>query len=161
MFGRLLGVARGTVAWLVGYLLTLGLVAVGAVDGGSGVVGTAARTFLEAHVFPPADAGVEPLALAVLPLLAVGAVGYRTGARRQSGLLGRVRSLLASARSDDRSRERVRFAVRTGLILAIGYALFTALVALALEIPVGTVAASAFLTALVVAVPAAFVGTMR
>lgn len=159
MIGTLRGVVRGTVAWTVGYLLMVGLVLVGVAESGSGTVGAAASAFVAAHVLPPAEASIEPLALGAVPLVAVGAVGYRAGVRRQSGVLSRLRSALPVVGESDRSRPR--YALRSGGTLAVGYALVTAVVAIAIDASIGPVAASAFLTALLVAVPAAFVGTMR
>lgn len=159
MFGRLWGLVRGTVAWLVGYLLTLLLAAVGVVETETGLLGEAAGAFVHAHVMPPGAASADPLVLAGVPVLALGAIGYRAGTRRQSGVVGRVRSFLASLRDDDRSRARA--ALRSGVTIAVGYGLLTAVVALALQLSAGTIAVSAFLTGVVVAVPAAYVGANR
>lgn len=159
MISTLRGVVRGTVAWTVGFLLMTGLVVAGVAESGSGIVGAAVSAFVTAHVLPPAEASIEPLLLGVVPLVAVGAVGYRAGVRRQSGVLSRLRSALPVGDGSDSSRSR--YALRSGGTLAVGYALVTAVAALAIDASVGPVAASAFLTALLAAVPAAFVGTMR
>lgn len=159
MIGRLWGLVRGTVAWVVGYLMTLLLAAVGVVETDAGLLGNAAEAFVTAHVAPPAEASVEPFALAAVPVLAVGAIGYRAGARRQSGVVARIRSFLASLRDEERSR--LRAALQSGGSIALGYALVAGVVALGLQLSVATVVASAFVTATVVAIPAAYVGASR
>ena len=157
MIGSLWSVARGTVAWIVGYLVTVALAVVGAVENGGGLVGGTAAAFVDAHAVPPAADG-ESLALLAAAAIPVAVAGYRAGARREAGLLGRVRSLLDSFRGGESRR---RYALRTGLALAVGYALVTGLVAVPLATGVGVAAASAFAIALVVAAPATYVGVTR
>lgn len=159
MISRLWDVVRGTVAWTVGYLLTIGLVTLDVVGSGSGILGEAASVFVAAHVVPPAAAGVDPIAVAAVPVVAVGVVGYRAGTRRETGVVGRLRSVIGSFRGGNVAR--VRSALRSGVSIAGGYALVTTVVAVVLEMAVVTVAVSAFLTALIVAVPATYLGLVR
>ncbi|MDQ2049523.1 hypothetical protein RBH26_03405 [Natronolimnohabitans sp. A-GB9] len=73
IIGAVWGLVRGAVAWLVGFLVTLGLAAAGVVGDGAGIVDEAAVVFAMAHAVPPVRSGVDPLALVVVPATFVGA----------------------------------------------------------------------------------------
>jgi len=151
MFGPVRGVVRGTVAWISGYLLTWGLLAVGIVDSTMGV----ARTFLEAHTVV-LGAGTDPITMVAVPALAVGGMGYRIGSDIGAGALGRLRSTLG-ALFGSRSNH-TRTAVTAGVYLAIGYAVVAAVAAASVGTAVDETAVSSLVVALVVGVPTALAG---
>ncbi|WP_290816610.1 hypothetical protein [Halovivax sp.] len=151
MAGLVRGSIRGVVAWIGGYLLTLAVLVAGVVDAPDG----AARTFLEAHTVL-VGAGTDPVTMVAVPVVVLGAVGYRMGSGIESGLVGRLRSSVGSLLGS--STDRTRTAVEGAVYLAVGYAVVAAVAAAVVGTDVGETAVSSLLVALLVGVPAAFVG---
>ncbi len=145
------GVIRGIVAWIGGFLLTLGVVVAGIVDAPDG----AARTFLEAHTIL-VGAGTDPIAMVAVPAVVLGGMGYRIGRGIESGLVGRLRSSVGSLLGS--SSDHTRTAAKGGVYLAASYAIVATVAAAVVGAEVGEVAVSSLLVALLVAVPAALAG---
>lgn len=148
------GAIRGTVAWIAGYLLTLGVLVAGVVESPAG----AARTFLEAHTIV-VGAGTDPATMVAIPAVVLGGLGYRIGSGIGSGLLGRLRASAGSLLG--KRSKHTRAAVKGGVFLAVSYAVVAAIAAAVVDVGIGEIAVSSFLVALIVGIPAALAGARR
>lgn len=155
--GRIRGLVRGSVAWVIGYGLTLVFVLVGLVDRPGGVFRAAADAYIAAHGFPGASRA--PVFLVAVPILVIGAAGYRAGRGLRTGITGRLRAFVQSLRGA--GRHRIWQAVAAAVLLAGGYTLAAAIVALLVEAALVGAIAAALLISLVIGIPAATVGALR
>lgn len=151
MLDVLRGVIRGSVTWAIGYVLTALVVAVGIVGTTGGFFGGTARTYLAAHTL-----SVDPAYLLLIPVAALALGGYRTGTSLRTGVAGRLRAAIQSVRGTERNR--IRTAATAGGLLAVGYALVGAVVALSVGVSPGSAAVRSLVFGLVVAVPSAVLG---
>lgn len=158
VFGRILELVRGSVAWAFGYGVTLLLVVLGIVDQSGDVVRAAAEAYLAAHVVPPLEAIEVPLYLVAVPVLVVGLAGYHAGHTLRSGVGGRLRSYVQSMLRTE--RYRLWQAVLSGTFLAVGYTIAAAAVAVLFEVSLLVVIVGSLLFGLVIAIPSAVVGTL-
>lgn len=152
MLRLLRGLARGSVAWVAGYLVTMLLLIADLAGAGSKPLRDAGPLYLEAHAL---GVSVDPRYVVAVPVVVLAIVGYQTGASLRKGLTGRLRSVARSVRGTDRGRLR-RAATAAGW-LAVGYAIVSTVAALLVGGPVDA-AVGAFVYALVVGTPAPAVG---
>jgi len=146
------GVVRGGVAWLVGWLVTLGAGVVGLLSGVDGL-SAAATTYLQAHTVPPS---VDPGVLVVVLAVAVG--GARAGHSTRSGVTGRFRSAIQSIRGTEMKRDRT--AAVAGAFLAVGYAVVGVAVGRWLGTQAATALVGGVVYGLAVGVPASVAAAM-
>lgn len=155
--GRIRGLVRGSVAWMVGYGLTLVLVVVGLVDRSGGAFRGAADAYIAAHGF--SGSGGAPLFLVAVPILVVGAAGYRAGRVLQTGLSGRLRAFVQSLLRAN--QYRIWQAATAAVLLATGYTLAAGFVAWFVETALVDAIVGSLLTSVVIGVPSAIVGAFR
>lgn len=149
MLGLLRGIVRGVLAWAIGWGLAfvasvLGVVSAPGLDG----VGAA---YVAAHAIPP-----EPSVVVVLPVVALGVVGFRAGRSTRTGVTGRIRTLVQSVRGTERNR--LRTAAVGGGLLAVGYAASGIAVAFVVGSPAVEAVVGGLVYGLAVGVPTAIVG---
>lgn len=158
VFGRVLELVRGGVAWAFGYGLTFLLVVFGIVDQSGVAVRAAAEAYVDAHRVPPFDTMVAPLYLVAVPVLVIALAGYHAGHSLQTGIGGRLRSAVQSATRTE--RYRLWQAILSGAFLAVGYTITAAVVAYLLEAALVSVTVGSLLVSLVIGIPMAVVGTL-
>lgn len=159
LFGRVLELVRGIVAWALGYGVTFLLVVVGVVDHPGVTFRTVADAYLGAHVFPPLDTLGDPLYLVAVPILVIALAGYHAGRALQTGVGGRLRTSVQSFLGTERYRPWQ--AVASGVFLAVGYTIAAVVVAYLVEAPLVDAIGGGLLAGLVVGIPAAVVGSLR
>jgi len=111
----------------------------------------AAAVYVGAYAVPP-----QPAIAVTIPVVAVSVVGLRAGRSTRTGVTGRLRSLVRSARGPERNRART--AAVAGGLLAVGCAAVGLAVALAFGGPTANALVGGLVYGLVVGVPAAVVG---
>lgn len=159
VLGRVLDLFRGTLAWAFGYGLTLVLLVVDLVDGPGTAWRATADVYLGAHVLPPVGASEDPIVLLAVPVLVVAIAGYDAGRAFRRGVTGRIREAVRSFAG--KRRRNLTHAVVAGVLLAVGYAVTTAVVALVAEAALLEPVVGSILAGLVVGLPAALVGAIR
>lgn len=158
VFGRVLELLRGSVAWAFGYGVTFLLVVTGIVDQPGRTVRAAADAYMAAHRLPPFDSIGVPLYLVAVPVVILGLAGYHAGHTLQTGVGGRLRSFVQSALRTE--RYRLWQALLSGVFLAVGYTITAAAVAYVLEAALLPLIVGSLVVSLVIAVPTAVLGTM-
>lgn len=158
VFGHVVDLVRGGLAWVFGLGVTVLLVVLGVVDESSTVIGTAADAYASAHHFPPLYPLEVPLYLVAVPVVAVALAGYSAGRTLQTGIGGRLRTFVQSRLRSE--RYRLWQAVVSGAFLAAGYTIVAAVVAFLFEATLVPVVVGSLFLGVVMGIPLAVVGAV-
>jgi len=124
VIGYVTGTLRGVFAWSLGYVVVTVLLVAGLLDG-TGFLGTATDSYLDAHVVPGVTGSFEWLVL--LPISIIGLIGFRLGNSAGRGVLGRAKAFIMGG-TDSRSH-RFKKAGKQVAIFGVGYLLTTLIAA--------------------------------
>lgn len=158
VFGHVMELVRGVLAWAFGYGVTVLLVLLGIVDESGVLVRAAADAYMSAHYLPPFETIEVPLYLVAVPVIVVALAGYSAGRTLQSGVGGRLRTFVQSRLRTE--RYRLWQAVVSGAFLAAGYTIAGAVVAFLFEAVLVPVIVGSLLLGVVIGIPAAVVASI-
>ncbi len=155
VIGYVTGTLRGVIAWSLGYVVVTVLLLAGFLDE-TGFLGTAADSYLAAHVLPGITGSFEWLVL--LPVAIIGLVGFRLGNTVGRGILGRAKALIMGG-SDSRSY-RFKKAGKQVAIFGVGYLLTTLIAATVVGVGTQDVLIDTAGLLVVVGIPATGIGVV-